>query len=111
MIVRRILHRLGFRYRLHRRDLPGSPDIVFTSRRKVIFVHGCYWHGHDCRKGRLPKSRLDYWQPKIEANMKRDSRRLAELRALGWDSLIVWQCETGGDAASLAERLCAIPWG
>jgi DNA mismatch endonuclease (patch repair protein) len=104
LVVRQLLHRLGYRFRLHRRDLPGSPDIVFASRRKVIFVHGCYWHGHGCSKGRLPKSRLNYWRPKIEANKERDSRRQAELRTLGWESLVVWQCETA-HAVPLCARL------
>jgi DNA mismatch endonuclease (patch repair protein) len=91
--VRKMLHRLGYRYRLHRRDLPGTPDIVFPGRRKVVFVHGCFWHGHRCRYGWLPKSKLEYWQPKIEANRKRDVRKLRELRRAGWEVLVVWQCE------------------
>jgi DNA mismatch endonuclease, patch repair protein len=93
MALRRALHRLGYRFRLHRRDLPGSPDIVFPSRRKVVFVHGCFWHGHDCRWGRLPKSRQEYWLPKIETNRERDKRALTELRDAGWEPLVVWQCE------------------
>ena len=92
--VRRLLHRLGYRYRLHRKDLPGTPDIVFPSRRKAIFVHGCYWHGHGCKKGRLPKSNLDYWSPKIDSNKERDRRKQSELEAAGWEFRIVWQCET-----------------
>ncbi|WP_017940247.1 very short patch repair endonuclease [Zestomonas thermotolerans] len=91
--VRKMLHRLGYRYRLHRRDLPGTPDIVFPGRRKVVFVHGCFWHGHLCRYGRLPRSKIEYWQPKIEANRKRDVRKLRELRRAGWEALVVWQCE------------------
>jgi len=102
--LRRLLHRLGYRFRLHRRDLPGCPDIVFPSRRKVIFVHGCYWHGHECRWGKLPKSRLDYWQPKISANRDRDARNVRELGALGWASLTVWQCELR-EPESLRTRL------
>lgn len=93
MAIRRWLHARGYRYRLHRRDLPGSPDIVFPKRRAVIFVHGCFWHGHNCPKGRLPKSRPEYWKPKIEANQARDRRVRAELRALGWRARDVWQCE------------------
>lgn len=93
MLLRRLLHRLGYRFRLHRRDLPGSPDIVFPSRRKVVFVNGCYWHGHECRWGKLPKSRLDYWGPKIEANRERDERHTRDLERLGWAALTVWQCE------------------
>jgi DNA mismatch endonuclease, patch repair protein len=93
LAVRRYLHRLGYRYRLHRRDLPGSPDIVFPSRKKAILIHGCYWHGHRCRWGQLPKSKLDYWRPKIDANRKRDRRKLRTLRGLGWKVLVIWQCE------------------
>lgn len=93
MIVRRTLHRLGYRFRLHRMDLPGKPDIVFPSRRKVIFVHGCYWHGHECRWGQLPKTKLEYWGPKIGVNRERDARNVAALESAGWSSHIVWQCE------------------
>ena len=104
MIVRRLLYRMGYRYRLHRKDLPGKPDIAFLSRRKAIFVHGCFWHGHDCPRGRLPKSRLDYWQPKLDGNRERDRRTEAELRSLGWRVLVIWQCETA-DVEVLARRL------
>ena len=93
LLVRRTLHRLGYRYRIHRRDLPGSPDLVFPGRNKAIFVHGCFWHGHGCRWGRLPKTKLDYWKPKIEANRERDQRNLAALRDAGWSVKVVWQCE------------------
>ena len=72
MIVRRLLHGMGYKYQLYRKDLPGKPDIALASRRKAIFVHGCFWHGHSCPKGRLPKSRLDYWQPKLAKNRERD---------------------------------------
>ena len=106
LIVRRRLHRLGFRFRLQAKDLPGKPDIVFRNRRKAIFVHGCFWHGHDCGKGRLPKSRTDYWGPKIEANRARDSHAVAALSELGWQVLVVWQCETR-DEASLDRILTA----
>lgn len=94
LIVRRLLHALGYRFRLHRKDLPGRPDIVLPKRRKVIFVHGCFWHWHGCSKGQLPKSRLDYWQPKLEANVKRDRTKREQLESLGWKTLVVWQCET-----------------
>jgi DNA mismatch endonuclease (patch repair protein) len=93
MTVRRTLHRLGYRYGLHSRNLPGSPDLVFASRRKVLFVHGCFWHGHGCRWGRLPKSRPEYWAPKIGANRSRDRRARAALRRLGWSCLTIWQCQ------------------
>ena len=104
MIVRRLLHRSGYRYRLHRKDLPGRPDVAFLSQRKAIFVHGCFWHGHGCPKGRLPKSRLDYWEPKLSGNKERDQRREEELRSMGWDVLVIWQCETA-DLGDLAGRL------
>ena len=106
LLVRGLLHRMGYRYRLHRRDLPGSPDIAFVSHRKAIFVHGCFWHGHDCPKGRLPKSRLDYWRPKLDKNRERDRKREEELRSLGWAVLVVWQCETV-DLEALGRRLQA----
>lgn len=93
MALRRALFALGYRYRLHSRHLPGRPDLVFPARKKAIFVHGCFWHGHGCRWGRLPKSRPEYWEPKIEANKDRDTRSLAGLAALGWSALVVWQCE------------------
>ena len=106
LVVRRLLHAAGYRFRLHRKDLPGSPDLAFPSRRKAIFVHGCFWHGHDCPKGRLPKSRPEYWLPKIEANKVRDARKEAELCALGWEVSTVWQCETK-DQQGLLTRLRA----
>lgn len=93
LLVRRTLHRLGYRYRIHRRDLPGSPDLVFPSRKKTIFVHGCFWHGHGCQWGHLPKSKLDYWKPKIEANQARDQRNVKALSDAGWSVKVVWQCE------------------
>lgn len=91
--VRSVVHRLGYRYALNKRDLPGSPDLVFACRRRIVFVHGCYWHGHRCRYGRLPKSRLSYWRPKIEANKKRDRRNSRALKMTGWSVLVVWQCQ------------------
>lgn len=94
LIVRRLLHAEGYRYRLHQADLPGKPDLVFPSRKAVIYVHGCFWHGHGCAKGKLPKSRLDYWQPKIAQNRLRDKLTVKRIRAQGWKVLVVWQCET-----------------
>lgn len=93
MIVRRMVHALGFRFRLHRMDLPGRPDLVFPSKKKLIFVHGCFWHSHGCARAHAPRSNLDYWQSKLERNRKRDagSRRL--LNVLGWKSLVVWECD------------------
>lgn len=102
MAIRKAIHRMGYRYVLHDKRLPGAPDLVFPRRRKVIFVHGCFWHGHGCRWGRLPKSNLPYWEPKITANAIRDSRRLAELSELGWRTLVVWQCELKDMAAAIA---------
>lgn len=94
LAVRRIVHSLGYRFRLHGKALPGRPDLVFAGRRKVIFVHGCFWHAHEgCAKARPPKSRKSYWVPKLRANKERDARNLAEVRALGWKALVVWQCE------------------
>jgi DNA mismatch endonuclease (patch repair protein) len=105
--VRRLLHRLGYRYRLHVKDLPGKPDLVFPRRRLALFVHGCFWHGHGCRIGQLPKSRLDYWRPKIDANAKRDRRKKAALVAAGWRVAVVWQCELA-DTEALTARLRAL---
>lgn len=96
MLVRRLVHGMGYRYRLHRRDLPGTPDLVFASRRKVIFVHGCFWHRHPdpgCPLARLPKSRLDFWKPKLEGNKERDVRNQARLEELGWYVMVVWECQ------------------
>ncbi|MFA7307682.1 MAG: very short patch repair endonuclease [Hyphomicrobium sp.] len=94
IIVRRAVHALGFRFRLHRRDLPGSPDLVLPRHRKVIFVHGCFWHRHDCRDGRkLPNSRPEYWGPKLARNAARDSAQLCALAERGWDALVLWECE------------------
>ncbi len=104
LVVRSLLHRLGYRFRLHRKDLPGTPDLVFPGRRLALFVHGCFWHGHGCRIGQLPKSRLDYWQPKIEANRDRDRRKQEALAAAGWRVGVVWQCELA-DREGLARRL------
>ena len=102
--VRRILTNLGFRYRLHYKKLPGRPDIAFPGRKKVIWVHGCFWHRHrDCALARLPKSRLDFWKPKLEENRRRDLRKEAELRSVGWDPLIVWECELADETATEAK--------
>lgn len=96
MIVRRMLHAMGYRYRLHAKDLPGKPDIILRPRRKAIFVHGCFWHRHpdpNCKRSRLPKSRLDFWEPKLEANAARDRLAVERLEAMGWKVLIIWECE------------------
>lgn len=106
LAVRRYIHKLGFRFRLHRRDLPGTPDIVFPGRKKVIFVHGCFWHGHGCAYGKLPRSRIGYWSEKIKRNQERDSQVLSKLHELGWEVLVVWQCETK-DWEQLGPKLVA----
>lgn len=94
MELRRLVHRMGFRYRLHVKELPGKPDLVFHSRCAVIFMHGCFWHRHKgCKLTRLPKSKLEFWEPKLEANRKRDLRNQCQLKALGWRVLVVWECE------------------
>lgn len=104
--VRRLLHCSGYRFRLHRSELPGRPDVVFPSRRKAIFVHGCFWHRHaNCPKASIPKSRLDYWIPKFERNVERDVTSLNALLQLGWRVLVVWQCEIN-DTNLLIARLC-----
>jgi DNA mismatch endonuclease, patch repair protein len=92
--VRRIAHRLGYRFRLHRKDLPGKPDLVFPRRRKVVFVHGCFWHSHDCARGRrIPRNNAEYWRAKIGRNGVRDTANMVALRALGWRAAVVWECE------------------
>lgn len=91
--VRSMIHRLGYRFRLHRSNLPGKPDIVFCSRMKIVFVNGCFWHGHRCGKGRLPKSNTRFWREKMEVNKRRDRRHARKLAGLGWKILVIWQCE------------------
>lgn len=93
MTVRKLVYSMGFRYRLHRKDLPGRPDLVFPSRRKVIFVHGCFWHQHSCREGRVPSSNVEYWRPKLERNAARDAENVSKLQHQGWSVLVVWECE------------------
>ncbi len=103
--VRRLLFGMGLRFRLHRRDLPGAPDIVLPSRRLTVFVHGCFWHGHDCARGaRVPKQNRDYWTAKIGRNRARDTASQAALEALGWTPLVVWECELK-DLQALKRRL------
>lgn len=105
MVVRRLVHALGYRYRLHARDLPGKPDIVFRRRKKVIFVHGCFWHRHaECKLARIPKSRPDFWIPKLEGNRERDIRNQEELARMGWRILVIWECETG-DRGELGNKI------
>ena len=92
--VRELLHSMGFRFRLHRADLPGKPDIVLPRYETVIFVHGCFWHGHTCPRGKRPSTREEFWNEKIEGNMRRDRRAQRRLRTEGWHVLIIWQCQT-----------------
>jgi DNA mismatch endonuclease (patch repair protein) len=102
LLLRKLIHGLGYRFRLHRKDLPGKPDLVFTSRKKVIFVHGCFWHQHSgCREGRVPGSRADYWQPKLQRNQERDTAAQLALKEQGWRFLVVWECELKDVAAAL----------
>jgi DNA mismatch endonuclease (patch repair protein) len=108
LTVRRLAHQLGYRYRLHAADLPGKPDLVFRPRRKVIFVHGCFWHQHeaaDCKGAHSPRSNESYWHPKLARNVARDAKHAAALAAGGWNVLIIWECETK-DSAKLTRRLC-----
>lgn len=94
MVVRKLVHSMGFRFRLHRKDLPGSPDIVLPRLKKAIFVHGCFWHRHQgCKFAYTPKSNTEFWLAKLDANMRRDTAALQALAALGWEILIVWECE------------------
>jgi DNA mismatch endonuclease Vsr len=103
--VRQLAHRLGYRFRINLRSLPGTPDIVFPGRRKAIFVHGCFWHQHEgCRHANKPRTRPDYWLPKLARNVDRDTRVSGSLRELGWSVLVIWECEIK-DCASLALRL------
>lgn len=101
LLVRSGLHRAGFRFRLHVRGLPGVPDIVFPSRKKVIFVNGCFWHAHKCENMRWPKSNLGYWLPKLSRNRKRDRLNLAKLKRMGWDCMTLWECELSDCAKAL----------
>lgn len=94
LVVRKLTHNLGFRYRLHVKTVPGTPDLVFHGRRKLIFVHGCFWHVHPgCSRARLPKTRQEFWLPKLQGNRERDVATLARLAELGWEVLVIWECE------------------
>jgi DNA mismatch endonuclease (patch repair protein) len=105
LAVRRLAHRMGYRFRLHRKDLPGKPDLVFPGRHRVIFVHGCFWHGHDCARGaRVPKGNREYWLRKIKCNRERDGAACTALTAAGWKITVFWECELR-DAKRLRSRL------
>ena len=107
MSVRRLLHRKGYRFRLHRADLPGTPDIVLPKHRTVVLVHGCFWHQHSCPLGKKPKSNLSYWLPKLRRNIERDANNRAALLDKGWKVITVWECETQ-DAEALEHKLASI---
>lgn len=101
MRVRKTAHRVGYRYRLHRKDLPGKPDMVFPSRRIALFVHGCFWHGHPCKRGdRMPATNVEYWREKIARNQRRDTANRLFLRELGWTPMVVWECQALDDNLS-----------
>lgn len=104
MVVRRLLHRLGYRFRIQLKGVPGRPDVAFTSRRKAIMVHGCFWHQHGCKSSRVPTTRSDFWSQKFARNKERDERLKAQAEAHGWEVLVVWECETV-DQPGLCERL------
>ena len=105
LVVRRTAHRMGFRFRLYRKNLPGTPDLVFPKHRLAVFVHGCYWHRHDgCRLAYSPKSRVEFWTKKFKQNVERDSRNQSLLRELGWRILVIWECETR-DVKIVEDRL------
>jgi DNA mismatch endonuclease (patch repair protein) len=106
VLVRKILHHLGYRFRLHRHDLPGHPDIVLPKYRTVVFVHGCFWHSHNCAKGKRPATRTDFWDAKLDKNLERDRASQALLEENGWRVIVVWECETR-NAESLERRLAA----
>ena len=111
MIVRRAAHRLGFRFRLHCRDLPGVPDLVFPRLRRVLFVHGCFWHQHEgCKRSNVPKSRLEYWSPKLARNVRRHIVHVAALERLGWNVSVIWECETA-IPEQLAQRISILLLG
>lgn len=107
LVVRKLAHSLGYRYRLHGAGLPGKPDLVFSKRKKVVFVHGCFWHRHvACRRATTPATNLEYWLPKFERTVERDLRNIERLAELGWSSLVLWECELKNTGA-LAEKLMA----
>jgi len=107
ILVRQLVHGLGYRYRLHVKALPGRPDVVFRPRKKAIFVHGCFWHQHsECREGRMPGSRQEYWIPKLTRNIERDQDHIQELTRLGWKTLVLWECQTS-DLPKLTKKIKA----
>ena len=105
MEVRRALHRAGHRFRLHRSDLPGSPDLLFPRHRVALFVHGCFWHWHGCKRSRIPKSNVEYWSAKIDRNVERDGQTRSELNRLGWKWRVIWECEIVTGVERLSKEL------
>ena len=108
MVVRKLVHAMGYRYRIHRKDLPGNPDLVFPSRKKVIFVHGCFWHQHEsrsCKITRKPKSNLEYWLPKLERTKRRDNENQKKLKEMGWDVLVIWECQLNKSLSETQEQI------
>lgn len=106
IVIRRLVHNMGFRYRLHVADLPGKPDMVFRGRGKILFVHGCFWHRHSsvtCKLARMPKSRLEFWEPKLERNRERDKETMRQLKRDGWKVLVVWECQV--KTAAVADKI------
>lgn len=112
LVVRKLVRSLGFTgYRIHRKDIPGKPDLAWIGRKLAIFMHGCFWHGHNCKKGiRKPKSRIDYWDSKIERNRQRDHTQQAILESLGWKVLVIWECElkNNGEVAARIQRFMSM---
>ena len=107
LLVRKLAHSIRPGYRLHRKDIPGSPDIAYVGRKQAIFVHGCFWHGHDCARGaRVPKANREYWLGKVARNRQRDAKNIARLETEGWQSIVLWECELK-DESQLAQRLAA----
>lgn len=105
--IRRALHRIGYRYRLHNAALPGRPDLVFPGRRKVLFVNGCFWHSHPgCREGRIPGSNRDYWEPKLRRNVERQASAVSALRDQGWSALVIWECEIENSLEAIRDEVC-----
>ncbi len=105
LIVRSMLHRMGYRFRIHRRDLPGNPDITLPKHKKIVFVHGCFWHGHKkCRRAKRPTTNQEFWNKKLNSNIKRDNKNVLELNKAGWQTLVVWSCEIK-DKDNLMQRL------
>jgi len=106
MLLRANLFKKGLRYRLHKRELPGKPDIVFVSKRLAVFIHGCFWHQHvACVDGRVPKSNVDYWESKLRRNIERDVTHMRDLARMGWNTMVVWECEILRDVEESTERV------